>query len=93
MTVKTSFSKWGDEWTLQERTKTHALYKRVGACGRHWEVVGIGKVPKEYKFPNGKVLVVGQEFLKLSDSNYGTNTWCFKEADKAKAKFEEVAHG
>lgn len=88
-TIPETFRKWGDAWTLVDRTKKRALYHREGEQGEHWEVLSIGR-RKEGRWPNGDLRPAG-EYLKMGDTDYGESSWCFlgTEKDRAKCKLLE----
>ena len=89
-TIPTRFTKWGDVWTLQKRSEKHALYKRVGKLGRHWDVVGIRVMEKDHTFPSGTMALAGTEILRMSDGDWGIYSWCFQTASEADTRFTSL---
>ena len=89
MICKQSFYKHGDLWTLLERTQAHALYRRGINGTATWMVITIGRRRSEVPLGD-KFVMVNQEFLHLSERDYGVNTWQFPTPEEAEAKYNQL---
>ena len=86
--LENSFERWGNIWTIIERTKEWVLLcQRVGPETCNYNVCRVKQV-KERVFPNGTTYPPKEELP--SAEQWGRLAWNFLELENAKKKFKEL---
>jgi predicted TIM-barrel fold metal-dependent hydrolase len=88
--IKTSFSKFGDDFNLIKRDGDFAIFERTAKDSKpSYEVIEIQKCKKERLINGIKINDVGDEFYPSSEM-FGTHGWNCTTIERALEKFEEL---